>query len=110
VIHHDDTIQAIAFSSDGAFVLTGGFDRVAKISEREGGHVIARLPHEDRLLSATFAHGGRVITGTFDGEVTVWNWRPESLIARGCASVTRDLTPAEWHQRLPDEPYHATCR
>lgn len=71
-----------AFSTKGAFVVTGSWDGSAKVWDVSTGRDIARLAggHEGPVTAAMFMPGEeeRLLTAGADGRVTVWNWSAES--------------------------------
>ncbi len=89
-------------TSVGGLALRHGLDQLAR-------H-IATMPHEDSVNAVAFSPDGtRVATASSDGSAKVWLWLPEDLINEACSRLTRNLTPKEWCQYLPGEPYCKTC-
>ena len=51
-----------------------------------------------------------VITGTGgDSTTNVWDLDVHHWEQAACRIAGRNLTRAEWHQYLPDQPYQCTC-
>src|SRR5262249_26101255 len=62
-----------AFSPDGAWLLTGHWDRVARLWSLAEAREPLVLPHEGPVLTAAFARDGKpLLTGSFDCTVRVW--------------------------------------
>ena len=81
--------------------------RVWKI---ETSQEISRLLHEDHVSDFKFSpDGSKLATASHDGTVRVWLWRPKDLIGEACSRLLRNLTPEEWEQYIPGEPYRKTC-
>jgi len=59
---------------------------------------IARMTHNDGWVNAVaFSPDGRyALSADMGGNARVWLYRPDDLIAKACARVTRNLTCAEW--------------
>ena len=107
---HTDAVGAVAFSSDAAYLATGGEDNTARLWNIATGTEVARLLHKEPVRAVGFSPDGQTLaTGSLGGEVALWVCRPETLIELACERIARSLTPAEWEQYLPDEPYRETC-
>jgi len=104
-------VEAVAFSPDGRYVVSGSGDGTARVWEAESGREIARMTHADGITVIAFSPDGKfVISGSEDGTVRLWLWRAEDLIAEACRHLPRNLTLTEWQQYIGVEtPYHATC-
>jgi hypothetical protein len=53
--------------------------------------------------------GTRLIAGSGDGTVAVWDVGLRAWPSRACRIANRNLTQEEWAQYLGDMPYHKTC-
>jgi WD40 repeat protein len=71
---HRNHVADIAFSSDGQFAITAGWDARAKLWSLEGEHRIGQpLFHQGKVENAVFSPDGKfVATGQVDGLVRVW--------------------------------------
>ncbi len=63
-----------------------------------------------RCSSRRARTGRMVITGTGgDSTTNVWDLDVHHWEQAACRIAGRNLTRAEWHQYLPDQPYRRTC-
>jgi WD40 repeat protein len=120
-IEHADQVNAVAFSPDGRFVISGSWDGTARVWEAKTGLEIARTTYKGAVLAVAFSPDGKsVITAGCDepgppgtcnqGSARTWIWQSNDLIANACARVTRNLTRAEWEEYIGDAlPYQAIC-
>jgi WD40 repeat protein/serine/threonine protein kinase len=74
-LDHPCAAPAVAFSPDGTKLLTGHWDRKARLwdlSAPNGAPVM--LPHEGPVVTAAFApDGNTILTGSFDGAIRLWD-------------------------------------
>lgn len=76
-LRHDDLVRCVEYSPDGRWLLTGSFDRTARLWRAEDllpieGTSIIR--HPQRVSHATFSPNGRLILTTcMDGSARVWD-------------------------------------
>ena len=72
---HRDAVLAVDFSPDGKWLVSGGADRLAKVTEVSSGkHVYLLEAHTHQVTAAAFRVDGRVVaTGGADGVVNVWD-------------------------------------
>ena len=67
-------------------------------------------PGPDDWVAAYFTPDGhRVVVISMTGSGWIWDVDQSDWIARACQVAGRSLTQQEWHEFLPDRPYHATC-
>ena len=64
----------MAFSPDGQRIVTGSYDRTAKVWEAASGQELLTLKgHSARILSVAFSPDGqRIVTGSDDETAKVW--------------------------------------
>jgi WD40 repeat protein len=69
--------RAVAFTSDGRYIVSGGLDRALSFWDRKTGKLAARLDwHVGAVLCLAFSPDGAVLaTGSADGTVKLWPWR-----------------------------------
>ena len=86
---HSGTVQSIAFSVDGRFLVSGSDDRTARIWDAATGAVLLTLEgHANTVRSAAISADNRtVVTGSSDETARVWTV-PEMLLANAPAQVT----------------------
>jgi len=75
---HTARVYTIAFSPDGAQLVTASLDKTARLWDRDGSARAVLLGHQDRVYRATFSPGdGRwLLTASRDGSIRVWR-RPK---------------------------------
>jgi WD40 repeat protein len=99
---------SIQFSPDGERFATSGQDRVG----------LWDVPTESLLGSvgvkggslAGFAQGtSEVLIASPDGNLSLWDPRPETAVKAACRIAGRDLTAEEWHTYLPNREREKVC-
>ncbi len=87
---HSNAVTSVAFSPDGAQVLTGSDDATAKIWPITGGAELRTLTgHTDRVSAVAFSPDGkRIATGSVDASARLWDAATGALqrTLRPCAS------------------------
>lgn len=81
------------------------------LNSNEAGRPIARMIHDDYVISVAFSPDGRyIVSGSSDSTARVWRWQPQDLITNACAYMPRNLTRGEWQLYIGDAlPYEAVC-
>lgn len=71
---HGDAVNSVAWSPDGAELVTAGMDGTARVWDAKSGEERLRLEgHEGRVSLALWAPGGELLaTGGDDGTVRLW--------------------------------------
>lgn len=82
-VYAEDETEAITFTRDGRYIVTGGEDRIVRVLQVDDGTVVKRLPHVASIEGLGFSHDGtHLATGNEAGEINVWD--------------TSDPDPANW--------------
>ncbi len=79
---HSDTVYAVAFSPDGAQVLSGSRDKTLKLWDTVSGHLIRTFAgHSEPVVSVAFSpDGARVLSGSDDKTMKLWDVRTGQLL------------------------------
>jgi len=74
-MRHSNFISSIAFSPDDKTVLTGSYDRTARLWDARTGELIRTFKgHKGLVASVAFSPSGKkIVTGDRDDKVHVWN-------------------------------------
>jgi len=72
---HTGAVMSVAFSPDGRRILTGSWDRTAKLWDTENGRELLTLKgHTNTVRAVAFAPDGRrILTGSFDKTAKLWD-------------------------------------
>jgi WD40 repeat protein len=71
---HTAAINSVAFSADGARIVTGSADGTARVWNVATGEVLCELKHASGVDDVAFsADGARILTTSFDGAAQVWD-------------------------------------
>lgn len=78
---HSGAINAVAWSPDGEYILTGGNDHFAYLWNVESGTIIRKLSgHIDVVSSVAFSYdGGYCLTGSYDSTAILWSTKDGSV-------------------------------
>ena len=71
---HDRVVYAVAYSSDGRLLASGGVDRTIHIWNIEGRSKVRSYAASHEILNLAFSPDGRfLVGGTLDGNITIWD-------------------------------------
>jgi WD40 repeat protein len=75
---HTRAVFAASFSADGTRIVTGSWDRTAKVWDaKSGAEVLTLKGHTDSVTAASFsADGTRIVTGSWDQTAKAWDAPP----------------------------------
>lgn len=75
LIGHGAEVTSVAFSPDGQFAVSGGYDRTLIIWDLASGEVLQTLRgHTDWIQDVAFSPSGTsVASGSVDGTIRIWN-------------------------------------
>lgn len=93
---HTDDINAIAFSFDGAYMVTGGSDAVAMLWDTATGKKLREFRgHKDTIAYVSMTDNGKqFVTASHDGSVMLWD------TASGKASHKFTHGGRSWHAEI----------
>jgi len=92
---HAGGVTCLTFSKDGLRVLSGSFDRTARIHGLRAGKMLKEFRGHDSFVNAAIfvGDGGRVLTGSSDGTVKLWDGKTADCVASfrpPCESMTAE--------------------
>jgi WD40 repeat protein len=74
ILPHAGIVRGVAFSPDGKLVLTGSYDKTARLWRTSTGKPVGTWPHPDRVHAVAFSPDGTTAaTGSRDGTVRLWD-------------------------------------
>jgi uncharacterized delta-60 repeat protein len=80
---HKGSVNAVAFSRDGRYIVSGSTDYTARVWEASTGQEVARMTHTARVDSVAFSPDGKfVVSGSKDKTARVWEAMTGKEISR----------------------------
>jgi len=80
---HKGSVNAVAFSLDGRYIVSGSTDYTARVWDAATGKEIARMTHTARVDSVAFSQDGKfVVSGSKDKTARVWEAATGKEVAR----------------------------
>ena len=91
---HQDIVENVAFSPDGARLLTASRDKTAKLWDAASGKLLASFDHQGRVLQGVFSPDGtRILTASADMTAKLWDATSGKLLTsfdhQGCDLARR---------------------
>ena len=80
---HNEIVQAVAFSPDGAYVATASRDRSACVFDAATGTQLSYVSHQNWVSEVAFSpDGSRVVTASRDGSAIIFDTATGTQLAR----------------------------
>lgn len=119
---HLSGVRGVAFSPDGRVLASVAGDRVTVWDVAHGvpqasltpGRYLPGSINTTYLLGGdsgilAFSPSGDAVAAVGDNGIALWDLDAERGAAAICRKIGHSLTPAQWAQYVPDQPYHKTC-
>jgi len=87
---HNGAVRGVSFSPDGKWVVSAGDDKIVRLWDAETGEQSETFKgegHQDRVSSVVFGSTGLIASGSWDGDVRVWNSENDEQI---CSPLGHD--------------------
>jgi len=110
---HDDSVSAVAISPDNHWLVTGSWDRTARLwdltAKDPAAKPVVLRGHEDGVNAVAISPDNRwLVTGGLDGTARLWLLEVNDLIDLALITVGRNFTADEWKLYFPGEKYRKT--
>jgi WD40 repeat protein len=105
------SVLSVSFDPTGARLMTASTDGKIRLWDLTTEKLIgAPLAGADRGGWGTFFPDGKRLIAVFpSGTGVIWNVDPASWSAHACRVAGRNLSRTEWHNFLPNLPFHTVC-
>jgi len=79
-LRHDSEAHTAIFSPDGNYILTTSTDKTARLWEAKSHNLLRIFPHNSAVWAGLFTRDGKIITGSSNGEIQLWDRDKEKPI------------------------------
>jgi len=109
---HTARVEGVTFSPDGRTLVSASYDGTVRMWDlTDAQHPAVVLNHSGEVEGAAFTPDGHSLaSGSSDGTIRLWDTSPDQSAKDICALIVTPLTPAQWHQYIPDQTYNPPCR
>lgn len=97
------------FSSNSEYITASLWDESLRSWEILSGKEVSPVSQENQITNSSLSPDGKYEAVQGDDVVYVQLRHPDALLSEACHRLTRNLTPEEWEQYLPNESYRKTC-
>ena len=103
-------VVSVAYSTDGKLLAAGLRDGTSVLLDRATGETLGQpFPAEPGALpTLLFSSNGQLVIN-YTGTATIWPTDLAALQRYACQVAGRDITPGEWSNVLPGQPYQHLC-
>jgi WD40 repeat protein len=111
--HTDALVNGFAFSPDtdtDTIAISSGEHTTTLWSLTNHTKLASLTGHTRPITSMAYSPDGHTLaTASDDHTVLLWDTNPQDTQNHICTTINRNLTSDEWHEYLPETPYHHTC-
>jgi len=110
--HDERRFLSIQFTPDGATLATAGQDGAIALWDVKTQNPIGPplTVEPDSYVAAELSPDGARLFAVGARRAVRWDVAPAAWKRHACAVAGRDLTPSEWQEALPGQPYRTVCR
>jgi|GEM_PF-3144199 len=101
-------ILSVDVDPGGRWIATVNQSGLLRLFDLAQQKEVAQLEYHDPTRVVHFSSGGDRLLLASGNTIYMLPWWPD-VAGEICHRLTRNLSPEEWQQFLPDEPYHKTC-
>ncbi len=124
LLGHTGAVVGTAFSPDGHTLVTASLDNSVRLwnvsdpTHPTSAAIVGREPTTEAFTSVAIGRDGllaataiTILNGSVSARTWLWETDPVRAANRICAasSASPPITPVEWRQYFPDQPYDPPC-